>query len=88
MEKIVCFINLFTAESKAYRIDQDNNQELITTIPVEQLTEGLATISSHSGIYNITLIGAPDYAEGLIPGILEYAKTNFNNNDLIVEVMR
>ena len=88
MEKIICFINLFTAESKAYRIDENNNQELITTIPIEYLAENLAIISNHSGINHITLIGAPNYADGIVTEILTYSKINFNNNDLTVEVMR
>jgi hypothetical protein len=88
MEKIICFINMFAAEAKVYRLDEDNNQDLINTIPVEKLSAGLAIISANSKINHITLIGAPTYADAIVPEIIEYAKTNFNNNDLIVEVMR
>jgi hypothetical protein len=80
MEKIICFINMFTAESRVYRLDENDNQELLNVVPVEKLSAGLAAISANSNINHITLIGAPTYADAIAPEIIEYAKTNFNNN--------
>ena len=88
MDKIICFINMFAAKARAYHLDSEDNQTLISEIPVDQLSYGLAAISAEKNINNITLIGAPDYADALVPEILEYAKLNFSNNDLIVEVMK
>ncbi len=88
MTKIICFINLFTSNARVYSFNEEiNNQTFICEVPVETLSEGLASVSSMNNINTITLIGAPMFAKEIAPEIMEYAKTNFNNNDLIVEVM-
>lgn len=88
MNKIICFINLGMANARVYELNIENEQKFITDMPLEKLSEGLAATSAMYKINNITLIGSPSYADGIVPEIIEYAKTNFNNNDLIVEVMR
>lgn len=88
MEKIICFINLFTANARAYMIDSNDTQNLLGEIPLEELEEKLADLSNLTDIHHITLIGAPTYADGIVPEILQYAKTKYSNNELIVEVMR
>lgn len=86
--KLVCFINLFTYNARLHKVDADDNMEFVSEIPVDNLAESLAAAGSLNGINQITLIGAPVFAEVLVPEIIEYAQTKFGNNDLIVEVMK
>ena len=88
MNRIVCFINMFAANSRVYKLNMSDEETFICEVPVEKLPAGLASISANEKLNHITLIGAPTYADAIVPEIIEYAKTNFNNNDLIVEVMR
>ena len=87
MNKIICFINLGMANARVYELNCNEEQKFITDMPLEKLSEGLAATSAMYKINHITLIGSPSYAEGIAPEILEYAKTNFNNDNLNVEVM-
>lgn len=89
MEKLVCFINLFTSNARVYVVHEDTNmQTLVGEIPVDTLEEKLATYSHATNINNIVLIGAPTFAQELVPEIIQYAKIQYNNNDLLVEVMK
>lgn len=89
MEKLVCFINLFTSNARVYIVHEDTNEQtLVGEIPVDTLEEKLATYSHVTNINNIVLIGAPVFAQELVPEIIQYAKIQYNNNDLLVEVMK
>lgn len=87
--KLICFIDLFNENARIYSWSEaDDTQTFLSRTPVATLSENLATISNISGVNHITLIGAPVFAEALVPEIIEYAKTRYSNNELIVEVMQ
>lgn len=87
MNKIICFIDLFRLHSRVYTVDKESNQTFIAEIPLAELGEKIAETSFAAHINHVTLIGAPAYAEGIVPEIKEYALTKYNNNDLVVEVL-
>ena len=86
--KMICFINLFTANARVYSVDADNTQEYLGEVALEEAAEKLVDLCEFTDLHHLTLIGAPTYADALVPEILTYAKTKYSNNELIVEVMR
>lgn len=86
--RLICFIDLFNENARIYSLDEMNNQTFLSRVPVATLSEDIAAVSNISGVNHITLIGASAYAEGIVPEIIEYAKTKYSNNELIVEVMQ
>ena len=88
MEKIICFLNLFTTYQRVYIVDETNNLKPVGEFLFADLAEKLAELSDAVNLNHIVLVGSPAYAEEIVPEIKQYAQTKYSNNDLIVEVMR
>ena len=86
--RMICFINLFTANAKVYSIDNNDNQNFLGEVTLDEAAEKLADLCEFTDMNHLTLIGAPTYADALVPEILTYAKTKYSNSELNVEVMR
>lgn len=88
MKKILCFINIFSANANVYSHDPEKGEELLCRVSLETLANDLVDLSHSTNLNHITLIGSPRYSEAITSEILEYARTQYNMNDLIVEVMK
>lgn len=88
MEKIVCFINLFTLNQRVYLAGVDNDLKPLGEIPYDELVEKLADLSELTQVNLISLVGSPKFADEIAPEIMKYAKIKYNNNEITVEVMR
>jgi hypothetical protein len=89
MEKIVCFINLFTTNQRVYLTDSNSNDlKPLGEIPLQELEEKLVDLCELTQNNSITLIGSPSFADEIVPEIMKYAKLKYNNNEITVEVMR
>lgn len=88
MEKIICFLNLFTNYQRVYIVDETNNLKPVGEFLFSDLEEKLAELSDVVNLNHIVLVGSPKYAEEIAPEIKKNAQIKYSNNDLIVEVMR
>lgn len=88
MDKIICFIDMFRLHSRVYvRNEETEQMSLVGEIPLAELETKIADTCFAAHTNHVMLIGAPTYAEGIVPAIKEYALTKYNNNDLVVEVL-
>ena len=89
MCKLVCPISLFSMQQTIFLIDEENNKTTTAAVAsLEDLSETLADISDIVKVNNIQLHGASQYADEIASEVLTYARTKYNNHDLIVEVVK
>lgn len=88
MHKLVCLVDLFTFDQTIFVYDDvEKTYTVAANATFENLSERLADISDITKINHIELRGARQYVNGIASEVLTYAKTRYNNNDLIVEVI-
>ena len=87
MQKLVCLVDLFTFDQTIFMYDDvEKTYTVVSDATFENLSERLADISDVTKINHIELRGARKYVNEIASEVLTYAKTRYNNNDLIVEV--
>ena len=88
MDKLICFINLFTYDQNIYLFNAATQEtKVATNTTFEDLSTVLADISDITKVNHIELHGARKYANEIASEVLTYAKSRYNNNDLTVEVI-
>lgn len=89
MCKLVCLINLFIEQQDIYLVDLDTGKvSIAASCALDSLSEKIVDIADITQVNNIELRSAPSYAASIADDIYAYAKTRYNNNDLIVEVVQ
>ena len=89
MYKLICLLNLFTESQTIYLVNMETGKSNIAaTATLSELSEKVVDISDITKVNHIELHGAPSYAHAMVDDIYTYAKTKYNNNNLIVEVLQ
>lgn len=89
MWKLVCLINLFIEQQNIYLVDLETGKASIAaSCTLDSLVEKIVDIADITQVNNIELCSAPSYAASIANDIYIYAKTRYNNHDLIVEVVK
>lgn len=87
MCKLVCLLNLFTETQNIYLIDTDSGKSNIAaTTTMDELSERIVDICDITKVNHVELFGAPAFSAAMADDIRMYARTKYNNNDIIVEV--
>lgn len=86
MKKIFCNLNLFDQNQQIFIID-DCGQQHITNTDFENLSEKISSMSNISDINHIVLMGPKTFCSEIANEILTYSKTNYNRNEIEVEII-
>ena len=88
MKCIACNINMFAAGYNIFLLDSHdaNNYKQIATTDLEHLPEVVIAACTQENTSLIKLFGNNTFAIELAEDIVEYAKRNYSNFDIKVEV--
>lgn len=87
-KKLLCNIELFNLNQNIYTVDIDTGDiDLVATTTLDSIVKTISILSHTMSISNISLIGSIGFGEQIAKDIIEYSKTNYDNNiNLEIEV--
>lgn len=89
MYKLVCLLNLFMENQNVYMVNTETGKsDIAITTTMAELSEKIVDISDITKVNHIELHGAPAFSAAIAEDISTYAKTKYNNYDLVVEVIK
>ena len=84
----MCIFDLFDVNQKVHLVDPEAKQVVqVAEVPVADLTKALAHLAHTYSVNNIKLYGCKSYGEIFPNAILEYLKTDYNKNNVEIEVI-
>lgn len=89
MKRIYCELHLFDLNQHIYIVDTDTGEKnCVAVTSAEQLPEVISAISNEKEVNTIYLAGNSVFAAMLAEDIVEYSKIHYNQNNIIVEVLK
>lgn len=89
MKRIYCELHLFDLNQKVYIIDFDTGEkECMAMTTMENLPEVISAISNEKKINHVYLAGNNILGKVVSEDIIAYSKINYNENKIIVEVIK
>ena len=88
MKHLMCIFDLFDINQKIHLMDPEAKQAVqVAAVPVADLPKALAQMAHIYDVNNIKLYGCKSYGEIFPNTILEYLKTDYNKNNVEIEVI-
>lgn len=89
MKKIYCDIHMFDLHQKIYIIDSETgDEECVAITTIEELPEIISAISNEKKVNNVLLSGNSIIGIAVSEDIISYSRTNYNWNNIKVEVLK
>lgn len=84
---IVGIVNTFAKSSPIYLVDElETSQKLLAKVSIDELPNFLAEFVHMYNDKNVTLYGMQKYTKGIADLLIETAQTNYNLNNIEVEL--